>query len=377
MSAFGARARRVRDEGVPLPGDGPTCRRGRNAAGRRDGRRAARRARRRRVGVEVHPSRQQQEPRRAAHRTRGRRTTCRRRQLRRARPVGLVASATVVRRRRCCCGSRPASMRTPTSTSRPVRTTRSSASTSPTVTRCVPSSEQPRRISPTGGLHCHIGSNVFAVDSFRRAAATMAGFAAPLDLPELVAGWRARGGVCGGRNRADHHGVGRSGARGQPAAGVRSEVSVEPGRAIVAGAAITVYTVGTIKRIPGVRTYIAVDGGHERQPTAGAVRQRIRGVPATSGRRRPAAPRGSSASTASRATSCCSTPTCRPMSPWGTCWPCRSPAPTATRWAPTTTRSRDRRSSSCGRDCPSRRATRDVRRPLGHGRRLTARRDER
>jgi len=45
------------------------------------------------------------------------------------------------------------------------------------------------------------------------------------------------------------------------ALGVRSRVSVEPGRAIVAAAAITVYTVGTIKDIPGVRTYVAVDGG--------------------------------------------------------------------------------------------------------------------
>ena len=38
------------------------------------------------------------------------------------------------------------------------------------------------------GLHCHIGSNVFAADSFGRAAEVMARFAAPLDLPELVLG---------------------------------------------------------------------------------------------------------------------------------------------------------------------------------------------
>jgi diaminopimelate decarboxylase len=47
---------------------------------------------------------------------------------------------------------------------------------------------------------------------------------------------------------------------------VRSGVSVEPGRAIVAAAAVTVYTVGTIKRIPGVRTYVAVDGGMSDNP---------------------------------------------------------------------------------------------------------------
>jgi diaminopimelate decarboxylase len=35
----------------------------------------------------------------------------------------------------------------------------------------------------------------------------------------------------------------------------------EPGRSIVAEAGTTLYTVGTIKEIPGVRTYVAVDGG--------------------------------------------------------------------------------------------------------------------
>jgi diaminopimelate decarboxylase len=41
---------------------------------------------------------------------------------------------------------------------------------------------------------------------------------------------------------------------------------VEPGRAIAAGAAVTIYTVGTIKDIPGVRTYVAVDGGMSDNP---------------------------------------------------------------------------------------------------------------
>ena len=50
------------------------------------------------------------------------------------------------------------------------------------------------------------------------------------------------------------------------ALGVKSAISVEPGRSIVAAAAITVYTVGTIKNIPGVRTYIAVDGGMSDNP---------------------------------------------------------------------------------------------------------------
>ena len=43
-------------------------------------------------------------------------------------------------------------------------------------------------------------------------------------------------------------------------------VTAEPGRAIVAAAAVTLYTVGTIKDLPGIRTYVAVDGGMSDNP---------------------------------------------------------------------------------------------------------------
>jgi diaminopimelate decarboxylase len=43
-------------------------------------------------------------------------------------------------------------------------------------------------------------------------------------------------------------------------------VTAEPGRAIVAAAAMTFYTVGTIKTLPGIRTYISVDGGMSDNP---------------------------------------------------------------------------------------------------------------
>ena len=49
-------------------------------------------------------------------------------------------------------------------------------------------------------------------------------------------------------------------------AGVTARITAEPGRSIVAAAAITLYTVGTIKHIEGVRTYIAVDGGMSDNP---------------------------------------------------------------------------------------------------------------
>jgi diaminopimelate decarboxylase len=50
--------------------------------------------------------------------------------------------------------------------------------------------------------------------------------------------------------------------------GIAKDVSItsEPGRSIVAQAAITCYRVGTIKRVPQVRTYLAVDGGMSDNP---------------------------------------------------------------------------------------------------------------
>jgi diaminopimelate decarboxylase len=50
-------------------------------------------------------------------------------------------------------------------------------------------------------------------------------------------------------------------------------LAVEPGRAIVGSAAVTLYTIGTKKTIPGVRTYVSVDGGMSdniRPPLYGA-----------------------------------------------------------------------------------------------------------
>ena len=43
-------------------------------------------------------------------------------------------------------------------------------------------------------------------------------------------------------------------------------MTAEPGRSIAAAAAITVYTVGTVKSLEGIRTYVAVDGGMSDNP---------------------------------------------------------------------------------------------------------------
>jgi diaminopimelate decarboxylase len=56
------------------------------------------------------------------------------------------------------------------------------------------------------------------------------------------------------------------------------KLMIEPGRKIVATAGVALYTVGVIKEIPGIRTYVSVDGGmgdNIRQPMYGAVQEAI------------------------------------------------------------------------------------------------------
>ena len=116
------------------------------------------------------------------------------------------------------------------------------------------------------GLHCHIGSNVFAATSFAKAAEVMARFAAPLGLTELVLGGGLGVPYVGSEEAPTITQWGNVVRDACDALGVTAMVSVEPGRSIVAAAAMTIYTVGTIKLIPGIRTYISVDGGMSDNP---------------------------------------------------------------------------------------------------------------
>ena len=116
------------------------------------------------------------------------------------------------------------------------------------------------------GLHCHIGSNVFAAESFAKAAAVMAGIAAPLGLPELVLGGGLGVAYVEGEEAPSLTQWGHVLARAGAQAGVTARLVVEPGRSIVAAAGVTLYTVGTIKHLDGIRTYVAVDGGMSDNP---------------------------------------------------------------------------------------------------------------
>jgi diaminopimelate decarboxylase len=116
------------------------------------------------------------------------------------------------------------------------------------------------------GLHCHIGSNVFAASSFGKAAEVMANFAKPLGLPELVLGGGLGVAYVATEEAPTLTQWGHVLQDACESLGVTARVSVEPGRSIVAAAALTVYTLGTIKHIPGVRTYFSVDGGMSDNP---------------------------------------------------------------------------------------------------------------
>ena len=116
------------------------------------------------------------------------------------------------------------------------------------------------------GLHCHIGSNVFAVSSFARAAEVMASFARPLDLPELTLGGGLGVAYVEGEEAPTISSWAHVLLDACRSLGVASAINVEPGRSLVAGAAVTLYTVGTIKDIPGVRRYVSVDGGMSDNP---------------------------------------------------------------------------------------------------------------
>jgi diaminopimelate decarboxylase len=116
------------------------------------------------------------------------------------------------------------------------------------------------------GVHAHIGSNVFEASSFAKAAEVMATFAAPLGLPELVLGGGLGVPYVAGEEAPSILQWGHVIRDACDALGVTANVAVEPGRSIVAAAAVTVYTLGTIKHIPDVRTYFSVDGGMSDNP---------------------------------------------------------------------------------------------------------------
>ncbi|MDQ1688383.1 MAG: diaminopimelate decarboxylase [Frankiaceae bacterium] len=122
------------------------------------------------------------------------------------------------------------------------------------------------------GLHSHIGSQIFDTAGFEVAAHRVVGLAAQIrdehgvELPELNLGGGLGIAYLGEDDPAEIEDV-----ASQLQAIVEREcaayslaiprLQVEPGRALVGPSAVTLYTVGTIKDVDGIRTYVSVDGG--------------------------------------------------------------------------------------------------------------------
>ena len=122
------------------------------------------------------------------------------------------------------------------------------------------------------GLHSHIGSQIFALRAYEEAMDIMLGLLAELhrDLGYEPRELGAGGGLGIAYTHDDDPPTPRDfveTVRGAMVAGcARRELKVpqlvvEPGRSIAGPAGMALYTVGSIKDIPGVRRYVAVDGG--------------------------------------------------------------------------------------------------------------------
>ena len=127
------------------------------------------------------------------------------------------------------------------------------------------------------GFHCHVGSQIFDADVYLATSKVMLQFVADME--------RELGFVCHDLDIGG--GLGVRYIESQPVLDIREtiltvaeemkkeaerlgialpRITLEPGRSIVADAGLTLYTVGTVKRIPGYKTYVSVDGGMTDNP---------------------------------------------------------------------------------------------------------------
>jgi diaminopimelate decarboxylase len=128
------------------------------------------------------------------------------------------------------------------------------------------------------GLHSHIGSMIERLDAYARAAAIVVDLCAEV---EQSTGVRVEELNMGGGLAARYLASDPAMSLAEYASTLKTTLEecaaragvdpvprlmVEPGRSISAPAAVTLYRVGTVKTIPGGRTYVAVDGGMSDNP---------------------------------------------------------------------------------------------------------------
>ncbi|MEW2485324.1 diaminopimelate decarboxylase [Streptomyces sp. NPDC048411] len=122
------------------------------------------------------------------------------------------------------------------------------------------------------GIHSHIGSQIFDMAGFEVSARRVVQLLAEvrdehgIELPEIDLGGGLGIAYTSDDDPREPHEIAKAlgdiVTRECEAAGLATpRISVEPGRAIVGPTAFTLYEVGTVKHLEGLRTYISVDGG--------------------------------------------------------------------------------------------------------------------
>ena len=127
------------------------------------------------------------------------------------------------------------------------------------------------------GFHCHVGSQIFDAEVYLATSKVMLKFIADME--------RELGFICSDLDIGG--GLGVRYVESQPILDIKAtilkvagemkatakelgislpRISLEPGRSIVADAGLTLYTVGSVKRIPGYKSYVSVDGGMTDNP---------------------------------------------------------------------------------------------------------------
>jgi diaminopimelate decarboxylase len=113
------------------------------------------------------------------------------------------------------------------------------------------------------GLHAHIGSQIFELEPYVKAIEALAALVGDDEWCQVL----NVGGGLGIAYTVEDEPPSIDSYVEVKVAGMRRlfdpvpRLLIEPGRSLVGNAGVTAYTVGTVKEIPGVRTYIAVDGG--------------------------------------------------------------------------------------------------------------------
>ncbi len=117
------------------------------------------------------------------------------------------------------------------------------------------------------GLHAHIGSQIFELEPYVKTIEALAALAAQSELTGEEFQLLNVGGGLGIAYTPEDEPPATASYVDVKVEGVRRvldpmpKILVEPGRSLVGTAGITLYEVGTVKEIPGIRTYVAVDGG--------------------------------------------------------------------------------------------------------------------